>query len=407
MDDAVITNNQLYRLPWTLPDNAISWLEPTCLCNLYCEGCYRDNNKEHKTLDEVKKDLDIFQKLRKSDGISIAGGDPLVHPQIIDIVKEVASRGIKPIINTNGLALSKELLKELKRAGVFGFTFHIDSKQTRPKWKGKTEIELNELRLQYAKMLAEAGGISCSFNATVYEDTLQYLPELINWAAEHIDIVHVMVFIAYRQIIPNIPMDWYAGGEKVDMSAFRYSVNDERRIDISSTEMLQTIKNKFGDFIPCGYLNGTEKPDSYKWLLTVRAGNTKKIFGYMGPKFIEFVQASYHFLKGTYLAYASPKVTKLGRAGLLFSLFDKGDRKALKNYFISGLKNPLNLFRRVHFQSVMLIQPVDFFEDGRQNMCDGCPDITVWEDKLVWSCRLEEPKNFGWFVRTVPKKEEA
>ncbi len=35
--------------------------------------------------------------------------------------------------------------------------------------KGKTEMELNELRLHYARMLAEVGDISCAFNATVYE----------------------------------------------------------------------------------------------------------------------------------------------------------------------------------------------------------------------------------------------
>jgi hypothetical protein len=40
--------------------------------------------------------------------------------------------------------------------------------------------------------------------------------------------------------------------------------------------------------------------------------------------------------------------------------------------------------------------------DGGQSMCDGCPDITVWEDKLVWSCRLEELKSYGDFLRTVP-----
>jgi hypothetical protein len=31
--------------------------------------------------------LEVFKKLRKSDCISIAGGDPLVYPQIVDLVK--------------------------------------------------------------------------------------------------------------------------------------------------------------------------------------------------------------------------------------------------------------------------------------------------------------------------------
>ena len=45
-------------------------------------------------------------------------------------------------------------------------------------------------------------------------------------------------------------------------------------------------------------------------------------------------------------------------------------------------------------------------EDGRQNMCDGCPDMTLHEGKLAWSCRLEEMKQFGCWVNTVPKKRE-
>src|SRR4030067_2315880 len=91
--DGVLDHAQLYRLPWTLPDNAISWLEPTSACNLYCEGCYRKNDpKGHKPFDEVKKELQIFNRLRKTDGISIAGGDPLTHPEIEKIVAFIAER---------------------------------------------------------------------------------------------------------------------------------------------------------------------------------------------------------------------------------------------------------------------------------------------------------------------------
>ena len=53
-----------------------------------------------------------------------------------------------------------------------------------------------------------------------------------------------------------------------------------------------------------------------------------------------------------------------------------------------------------------IIQPVDFLESGQQNMCDGCPDMTLWNGELVWSCRMEELKQFGCFVRTVPRRVE-
>lgn len=400
-----IDHRKLYRLPWNLSDNAISWLEPTSACNLACDGCYRENiSNSHKPLELVKEEIDTFARLRTADGISIAGGDPLVHPQIIDIVRTIAEKGIKPIINTNGNTLTMELLRELKNAGVYGFTFHIDSRQGRPKWKNKNEIELNELRLHYAQMLAEVGDISCAFNSTVYEDTLQYTPDLVEWAAKHIDIVHVMVFILYRAAVPDLPFDWYAGGQKIDMEPLVYSRPYQKRIDLKAPEVVAEIRKRFPDFKPCAYLNGTEKPDYFKWLLSGRIGTTERIYGYIGPKYMEIMQTMHHLGTGKYLAYARPNLTSRGRSMMLLSLFDKGTRTIAGRYVTSLLTNPLRLFKGLHYQSIMIIQPVDFLPNGLQNMCDGCPDMTIWNGELVWSCRLEELKHFGCWVRSVPQK---
>ena len=388
-----------YRLPWNLTDNSISWLEPTAACNLHCDGCYRQNEKDsHKSLKQINEELDVFTRLRKVDGISIAGGDPLTHPDVIDIVKSVKERGLKPILNTNGLALTKELLMELKKAGVFGFTVHIDSKQGRPGWKDKNELELNELRYHYARMLADAKNISCSFNSTVYEDTMQYIPEMVKWAQKNIDIVQVMVFILYRAV-NNSQVDFYLGPKKIDMDDLVYNEEVTERTDIQADEIVEIIRTEYPDFDSCGYLNGSEKPDSFKWLLTGRLGTKDKIYGYMGKKGIEIVQTFNHLLYDRYLAYAKPKDTRKGKSMLLLGAFDKKLRKTFFNFY----KNPLNTFKRLYYQSVMIIQPVDFLEDGRQNMCDGCPDITVWNGKLVWSCRMEEQLKYGHNVKSYPK----
>jgi len=406
--NGVINHRDLYRLPWSLPDNAISWLEPTSACNLACDGCYRENvSSSHKPLDVVRKEVELFRTLRNSDGISIAGGDPLMHPDITRIVSMVAEMGLKPIINTNGGRLTKELCRELRNAGAAGFTFHIDSKQGRPKWKDKNELDLNELRLFYAEMLAEVGGLSCAFNSTVYEDTLHYTPAMIEWAAEHIDIVHVVVFILYRAAAPQLPFDWYAGGKKIDMKALVYSESRERKIDMKAPDVVRELRKTFPDFSPCAYLNGTEKPNSFKWLLTGRIGSKGRIYGYVGPKFMEIIQSMHHLMKGRYLAYSSPAMTGLGRSMMLFSAVDKGMRKTTKRYLASVLGNPLRFFKGVHYQSIMIIQPVDFLENGLQNMCDGCPDMTVYNGELVWSCRMEELKQFGCWVRSVPMEGYA
>jgi hypothetical protein len=402
-----LDHRSLYRLPWNLADNAISWLEPTAACNLYCEGCYRTNDPNgHRSLEQVDRDLDIFTSLRTCDGISVAGGDPLTHPKVADIVAMIAKRGIKPILNTNGLALDRELLVELKRAGLKGLTLHIDSKQRRPHWRGKSEEELNELRLQFAEMIAEVGDLSCAFNSTVYDDTLDTVPDLVDWAQRHIDIVHVIVFIAYRAALLGGPWDYYIRGKKVEFDDVPYSYSDTKRVDIQSTDILAKIRERHPDFAPSAYLNGTERPDSFKWLLTGRLGTKDRIYGYVGPKFMELTQTIHHLRYGRYLAYSRPKALKRGRSCLALAPLDRSLRRTAGAYLKALALNPLRAFQRLHFQSVMIIQPIDVLPDGRQNMCDGCPDMTVWNGRLEWSCRLEEPMKYGAFVQTVPKNKK-
>ena len=404
-----LDHRQLYRLPWSLPDNAIAWLEPTKKCNLACLGCYRENDpRGHKTLEEVRSDLEVFKRYRTVDGVSIAGGDPLVHPEIVEIVRMVAGDGLKPIVNTNGLALTPELLGELKRAGVAGFTFHIDSKQGRPGWKDKDESELNELRLHYAEMVAEVGGgdIGCSFNATVYEDTLEYVPDTVEWAQRHIDIVHTVVFIAFRSGVVGGDFEYQVKGEPVDFLDTPYATTDLTQHEIQSTDIVAEIRKRFPDFEPAAYLNGTERPDTFKWLLTGRLGTAERIYGYVGPRSMELTQTYHHLTTGRYLAYTGPRALAHGRSMLLLAPFDRRLRKIAKRYARALARNPAIASQKLRFQSVMVIQPADVYEDGRQNMCDGCPDMTVWNGRLVWSCRLEEPEKFGDFVQMVPKAGE-
>ncbi len=405
--NTLIDHRELYRLPWSLPDNAIAWLEPTTKCNLACFGCYRVNDpKGHKPLDHIRGDLDVFERLRTVDGVSIAGGEPLLHPEIVEIVADVARRGLKPIVNSNGIALTPQLARELKAAGLAGFTFHVDSKQGRPHYKQADEIELCELRQELAETVAEVGGIGCSFNATVYEDTLEYVPGLVEWAQRNIDIVNTIVFIAFRAGVVGDRFEYLVRGEPVDFGAVPYSTEDRTPHELQSTEIVAEIRKRFPDFAPAAYLNGTERPDTFKWLLTGRLGTTERIYGYVGPRSMELAQTFHHLRTGRYLAYSDPGTLAHGRAMLALSPLDERLRPIARRYLRAVAARPRRLREPLRFQSVMIIQPADVYADGHQNMCDGCPDITVWNGQLVWSCRLEEPERYGDFVQIVPTREE-
>ncbi|MYL83951.1 radical SAM protein [Desulfovibrio aerotolerans] len=398
-----LTPETYYRLPWNLADNAITWLEPTTKCNLYCEGCYRENDPfGHKPLADVIRDLERVKQMRRTDGISIAGGEPLIYPDIVPLVRYVAAQGWKPIINSNGQALTPELVRELAAAGLVGFTMHVDSHQVRPGWKGASEKDLNALRLKLAEMIHEhgEGKVSCSFNATIYRDTLSEIPMLTRWAHEHIDIVQTMVYILFRSARKRSNFDVFANGRPADVGDLVYQLDkQEQHEDIDSQEIADAIRLAYPEHEPCSYLNGTEDSRSMKWLLTLRAGNKDEIIGYLDAKFAEWMQIFHHLFFGTYLAYTRPCWT----AWLQKLIFLTPFNKSLRQIFGKLLTRPKMWTKPVHIQSIMVIQPCDLFDDGRQNMCDGCPDAIFYKDKLVWSCRVDELEKFGAFIQCAPR----
>jgi len=323
----------------------------------------------------------------------------------VAMVKEM---GWKPILNTNGLALTLKLLKQLKKAGVYGFTFHIDTTQVRGDSKATFEKEHNQLRTQFAKMLADVGGLSCSFNQTVSERTLTQIPDTVNWAKENADIVHSIVFIIYREPSMASDMQFFAGGKEVP-SAESYNNTDfcGGRI-LKTQDVVDQIRTIDPQYDPCGYLNGTVDPESFKWTLAIRATDKKKVHGYMGANFMQVVQSANHFFTGRWLSYCGPSMLKIGKTTMpLLAPLDRGARKSLFNFAKNTLKNPLALLKRVNLQTIAIIQAVDFMPDGQINMCDGCPDITVYNGELYWSCRLEEIKEHGCFYTAVPRAKLA
>lgn len=65
--------NKLFRLPWTMSDNAMTWFEPTRKCNITCDACFAINNPEsQKTLSQIKKELETLLLLRRCDAMLIA-----------------------------------------------------------------------------------------------------------------------------------------------------------------------------------------------------------------------------------------------------------------------------------------------------------------------------------------------
>lgn len=399
-----LEKRNMYRLPWSMNDNPIAWLEITDICNINCEGCYRQHMTGHKTIQQLRDEVDFFMRWRNPDNFSIAGGEPLIHPNIVDLIAYIASKGVKPVILTNALALTPELLKALKKAGLAGFTIHIDSHQGRPHWKNKSEADLNELREQYAEMIAAVGGIYVIFNATVYPSTFPEIPAVIRWGQAHIDKVHGLVFITYRTATTDKNVATGTDDEQVDLSKLSYVRDSFDEQFVTSPQLYELIRSNFPEYDAACYLGGSIRHDSFKWLIGATIGSRARMYGSLGASGMELAQVGHHFFKGTYLAYLSQ--SGIGGKVFLLAPWDSGVRQALKNRLRDVLRHPGRLFQGVHVQSIGIIQAPDLMEDGRADMCDSCPDITIYDGKFINSCRMDEYRLFGGFV-SVKEKETS
>ena len=390
----------LFRLPYSMNDSPIGWIEATDICNIKCKGCYRLVIGEgHKPTEKIKEEILFLKKWRNCDGISLAGGEPILHPDILEIVSFIKEHKMKSVILTNGYALNDKILKDLKDAGLFGLSFHIDITQTRPefdKQKIGSESQLNEMRLTYARMVKKFGFYS-HFGITVTPDNLHEVPVLIQWAIDNLLMVNGLSLIIYRGMPVMEGVEWYANDRKVDIKLgdLGYTVDREEyeSIKVKAQDVYSVIRENFPDYEAMGYLGGTTDHTSFKWLWGSILANTKgKTFGAIGRRTLELAQAVYHYTHGTFLVY--PK-GRIGKSIFFMSLFDTQIRKALGKFLRYCLANPVRFFYPMKSIGIGMVQAPDMLEDGRIDMCDDCPDLCVFEGKLVNSCRLDECRIYG------------
>ena len=98
-------------------------------CNLSCGYCTEfDNYSEPVPLELLKERIDAIHRLRVVN-TSLLGGEPLMHPDIVEIVK-YSNRKNQVSITTNGFLLTEKLIKQLNEAGLSNLQISIDALET-------------------------------------------------------------------------------------------------------------------------------------------------------------------------------------------------------------------------------------------------------------------------------------
>src|ERR1700739_1376702 len=91
---------------------------PNRRCNLACTYCKEfDDFSKPVPLEEMKKRLDILAGMGTSV-ITISGGEPLMHPEIDDIIRHIRRHGMIAGMITNGFLLDKKTIDKLMPPGL-------------------------------------------------------------------------------------------------------------------------------------------------------------------------------------------------------------------------------------------------------------------------------------------------
>ena len=171
-------------------------LEPLFACNLKCEGC----GKIQHPAGVLKQRMPVAQAVGAvlesgAPMVSIAGGEPLMHPQIDEIVRQLVAKKKYVFLCTNAMLLRKKMDK-FKPSPYFAFAVHIDGLRERHDESVAKEGVFDQAVA--AIKLAKDRGFKVNTNTTFFNtDTPQTVIDVLNYLNDDLAIDEMQISPAY------------------------------------------------------------------------------------------------------------------------------------------------------------------------------------------------------------------
>ena len=171
-------------------------IEPLFTCNLSCPGC---GKIQHPT-DILRKRLsveDVVRAVEESDTpmVSIAGGEPLLHPQISEMVEALVKRKVYVYLCTNAVLLQRRFDK-FTPSQYFSFVVHMDGLRERHDAavdrEGVFDTAVEAIRE------AKRRGFRVTTNSTFFNtDSPKTVQDLLDFLNDELEVDAMMISPAY------------------------------------------------------------------------------------------------------------------------------------------------------------------------------------------------------------------
>lgn len=163
----------------------VSW-NVTKRCNLLCPHCYIDSTQRLEqdnselTTEEARLVIDELSYINDRLMLVLSGGEPLLRGDIYEIIEYASSGGFIPVLGTNGVLLTRDIVRLLKEAGLRGVGVSIDSvnPQDHDRFRGFDGAwELSVSGLRYAR----GAGIETQIDVTLTDRNYQEIDRFIEF----------------------------------------------------------------------------------------------------------------------------------------------------------------------------------------------------------------------------------
>jgi hopanoid biosynthesis associated radical SAM protein HpnH len=171
-------------------------LEPLFACNLKCAGC----GKIQQPHDVLKQRMPVAQALAAIEEcgapmVSIAGGEPLMHPQIELLVSELVKRKKYVFLCTNALLIPKKIDK-FTPSRYFAWAVHIDGLRERHDESVCKEGVFDQAVAAISE--CKRRGFRVTTNTTFFNtDTPQTVIDVLDYLNDDLSVDQMMISPAY------------------------------------------------------------------------------------------------------------------------------------------------------------------------------------------------------------------
>ena len=224
-------------------------------CNQDCLFCSMPKNENYLSREEIRAKIDKYAD-EGYDQVTLTGGEPTLHPDLLEMIGYVKSKNMSVRVVTNGSNLDRSLIDRMISAGLdyFVLSVHTFEQDKARKLSDYDEYDIEAIFGSINYILKKTS-IPLYMNITVNKLNYKELPEMCKKIVKDFPNVHLINF-NYVDIFGNVTQK--DNVEEVGIQYFRSELYLRRAFTI----LKKNGVNFRAERIPLCYLVGFEEYSS-------------------------------------------------------------------------------------------------------------------------------------------------